>query len=102
MRQEKSERERLQNKERGSRREKQIDYMQDEEIVDTHSIGTDENSSIRPLALVEACVVHYPLSGQRERLEGSKRNKDSQLSKKISSQHYIKQNQKTKTCLELD
>lgn len=58
---------------------KKIDYMQGGEIADTHGVGTDEDSSIRPLALFEAGVVHNPLPGQCERLEGSKRNKDSQL-----------------------
>lgn len=49
-------------------REMQINYMQDKETVDTHSIGTDEDSSICSLALVKAGVVHNPLSGQCERL----------------------------------
>lgn len=50
--------------------------MHDGETEDTHRVGTDENSSIRPLALIEAGVVHNPLFGQCERLEGSKRKKE--------------------------
>lgn len=52
--------------------EREADWM------DTHSIGPDEDSSIRPLALVKAGVVHNPLSGQCERLKGSKKNKASE------------------------
>lgn len=36
---------------------------------DTYSIGTDEHSSVRPFALVEAGVVDNSLSGQCKRLE---------------------------------
>lgn len=53
--------------------------MQDGEIMDTHCVGTDEDSSICPLALVKAGVVHNPLSCQCERLKGSKKNKASEV-----------------------
>lgn len=65
--------------------------------MDTHGVGTEEDSGIRPLALVKAGVVHNPLSGQCERLEGSKRNKDSKVLKKTAedyrAQNAFKQNQ---------
>lgn len=43
--------------------------QRDRQKWDTHSISTNEHSSVSPFALVEAGVVHNPLSGQCKRLE---------------------------------
>lgn len=43
--------------------------QKDRKRWDTHSISTDEHSSISPFALVKAGVVNNPLSGQCKRLE---------------------------------
>lgn len=44
--------------------------QRDRQKWDTHSISTNEHSSVSPFALVEAGVVHNPLSGQCKRLGG--------------------------------